>query len=69
MKDLNEGHFFAAFSIIVLFLVAWGVRGLHLDEVRIKQDKIAFAKACEERELNFAVVNGSWVCLKYEGAE
>lgn len=35
------------------------------EDIRVKKERVEFAKYCESRELNFASVNGAWACLKY----
>ena len=63
--NISEGQFVGATVIFLIALGAWGIHGIHANEVRLSEAKVEFAKACEARELNIATVNGAWVCMKY----
>lgn len=62
---MKEGHFWGlVIAAVLAALIAWFAAAVR-HEIYLDEQRIEFAKACEERDKSFAMINGAWTCITY----
>ena len=70
MKNITESQFAEFMIVFIVCLCSYAIHATYQEDVRNRDQKIEFAKDCEDKGLNFASMNQNWVCVRrYESAQ